>query len=416
MTTSNYISKLTLFLVCVVMCAVVAGQQNSDAVLEAKALIANGNQSKAFEALSAAIKQKPESRLYVERAEINLKLKNLDASLNDFNEANTLEEHSGDYGLAKVYAMKGDAVNSMKRLAMSMESAHKKSEKEIMLDPAFAAIENKPEWRQFWQKTWYSYKETWLSEIEYFISTNKLVDARSVLTELKAGYPESEEAMYAEILVNIASGKFDDAVKIATTLASSGSKKEKYLKVLAKAQTGQSNFAGASATYTKLIDMGVADAQLFIARAECFRKTGERNKALKDVERFMALYPENKEAIKLAGKLEVESGDNLKALEYFSRNIELNPNDAECYIDRANSYFSSKSWRWAINDYSMSLDLNPSNSDVWLNKGIALLSSGNDSDACHDFKRAYSLGNQKASPYISKNCLNQQSKDTAPLL
>jgi tetratricopeptide (TPR) repeat protein len=378
-------------------------------------LAANGNYSKAIALLSDPIELKPASRLYIERAEINLKLKNYDASLQDFNKANALEECSGDYGLAKVYAMKGDASNSMQRLAMSMESEYKRSEKEIMLDPAFAAIENRSEWRQFWQKTWYGYRETAVSEIEYLISTNKLADARNVLAELKSVYLESEEAMYAEVLVNIASGKFDDAVKSASALASSGNKKEKYLRVLAKAQTGQLNFAGASTTYTKLIEMEVADAQLFIARAECFRKTGETRKAVKDVEQFMALYPENKEAIRLAGKLEIESGDNIKALEYFSQNIKLNPNDAECYVDRANSYFSSKSWRWAINDYSMSLDLEPENSDVWLNKGIAVLSSGNVNDACYDFKKAYSLGNQKAAPYINRNCLNQQ-KDTASLL
>ena len=400
--------RLILFFTCIVMCAGITGQQNNDAILEAKALTASGNHSKALELLSGAIELKPESRLYIERAEINLKLRNYDASLNDFNKANALEERSGDYGLAKVYAMQEDASNSMKRLATSMESIYKRSEKEIMLDPAFSLIENRPEWRQFWQKKWYNSQETGVAEIEYFVSVNKLADARDALAELKAaGYSGTEETMYAEILINIAVGRFDDAIKSALTLASSENKKEKYLRVLAKAQTGQSNFAGASSTYTRLIEMGVTDAQLFIERAECFRKTGERSKALKDIERFMTLYPENKEAIRLAGKLEVESGDNIKALEYFSRNVELNPNDAECYVDRANSYFSSKSWRWAISDYSMSLDLDPENSDVWLNKGISLLSSGNVNDACYDFKRAYSLGNQKAAPYISRNCMNQ---------
>ena len=390
------------------MCAGVIGQQNNDAILEAKALIASGNHSKALALLSAAIESKPESRLYIERGEINLKLKNYDASLNDFNKANALEERSGDYGLAKTYAIQGDASNSMKRLAASMESIYKRSEKEIMLDPAFTVIENKPEWRQFWQKTWYNSQETGVAEIEYFVSTNKLADARNAISELKAsGYSGTEETMYAEILVNIAAERFDDAVKSALTLASSENKKEKYLRVLAKAQTGQSNFAGASSTYTRLIEMGVTDAQLFIERAECFRKTGERSKALKDVERFMALYPENKEAIRLAGKLEIESGNNIKALEYFSRNVELNPNDAECYVDRANSYFSSRSWQWAISDYSMSLDLDPVNPDVWLNQGISLLSSGNVIDACYNFKRAYSLGNQRAAPYINRNCINQ---------
>ena len=103
--------------------------------------------------------------------------------------------------------------------------------------------------------------------------------------------------------------------------------------------------------------------------------------------------------------MEANSGDNLKALEYFSKNLKLHPNDPECYIDRADSYFISKTWDLAINDYSMSLDLKPSNSDVWLNKGIALLNSGKVEDACHDFRISFRLGNKRVTDYISRNCI-----------
>jgi tetratricopeptide (TPR) repeat protein len=128
-------------------------------------------------------------------------------------------------------------------------------------------------------------------------------------------------------------------------------------------------------------------------------------KASDDVERYLALYPENKKAISMAGRLEMAKGDNIKALEYFSRNLKLYPNDAQCYIDRANSYFTAKSWDWAAKDYSMSLDLQPDDSDAWLNKGLSNLNLGKTSDACHDFKRAFSLGNKRAIELISRNCI-----------
>jgi hypothetical protein len=35
---------------------------------------------------------------------------------------------------------------------MNLRSPFRKSEKEVMLDPAFALVENRPEWRQFWKK------------------------------------------------------------------------------------------------------------------------------------------------------------------------------------------------------------------------------------------------------------------------
>ena len=126
---------------------------------------------------------------------------------------------------------------------------------------------------------------------------------------------------------------------------------------------------------------------------------------MNDLEKYLSLYPENKTALSLAGKVEAVSGDNLKALDYFSRNLKLHPNDADCYVDRANSYFVSRSWDWAVKDYSMSLDLNPSNSDAWLNKGIALLNASKVEDACHDFRKALSLGNKRASEYVSSNCI-----------
>jgi tetratricopeptide (TPR) repeat protein len=140
-------------------------------------------------------------------------------------------------------------------------------------------------------------------------------------------------------------------------------------------------------------------------RADCYRKTGETDKALSDLTKYLEIYPENSAALSLAGKVEAKSGDNLKALEYFSKNLKLHPNDPECYIDRADSYFVSKTWDLAINDYSMSLDLKPANSDVWLNKGIALLNSGKVEDACHDFRRSFHLGNKRVTDYISRNCI-----------
>jgi tetratricopeptide (TPR) repeat protein len=151
--------------------------------------------------------------------------------------------------------------------------------------------------------------------------------------------------------------------------------------------------------------MEIPDADLLLLRAECYKKTGETSRALSDIAEYLSYYPDNKIALSMAGKMEAASGNNLKALEYFSENLRLHPNDPECYVDRANSYFLSESWEWAIKDYSMSLDLAPGSSDVWLNKGIALVNAGKNDDACHDFKQSSALGNKKATEYISRYCI-----------
>jgi tetratricopeptide (TPR) repeat protein len=286
-----------------------------------------------------------------------------------------------------------------------MNSSYKKTEKEIMLDPALSKIQNRPEWRQFWKKEWYSTTEKSISEIEYYTSLGKIDDSKAVLSDLKKNYQSNDDILYAEALINLFSEKYTEVINTVFGLLTMNPDNEKYLRMLAKAQTGAANPSGASATYSRLLDKGVADAELLILRADCYRKTGETDKALTDIDKYLELYPENKSAISLAGKVEALSGDNLKALEYYSKNLKLHPNDPECYIDRANSYFVSKSWDWAIKDYSMSLDLKPDNSDIWLNKGIGLLNSGRVEDACHDFRKSMNLGNKRASEYISRNCI-----------
>jgi tetratricopeptide (TPR) repeat protein len=399
------IKKIIGLVWIVVLSGAVSGQQSVDYILKARAFDSEGKPDQAVKVLTEAISLSNESSLYVERAEARLSQRAWSDAISDLNEANKITPASGEFGLSRTYAFKGDAATSLYHLELSMNSAYRKSEKEIMLDPAFRQIENRPEWRQFWKKEWYSFSEKSISVIEYYVSSGMIEESKVALTDLKNNSGNQDDIIYAEALINLSSSRYDEAIRAVTGLIAANPASEKYLRLLAKAQTLTGNAAGATDTYTQLFSAGVADAGLLILRAECYRKTGENDKALKDLEKYLSLYPENKTALSLAGKVEAVSGDNLKALDYFSRNLKLHPNDADCYVDRANSYFVSKSWDWAIKDYSMSLDLSPSNSDAWLNKGVALLNTNKVEDACHDFRKALSLGNKRASEYISSRCI-----------
>jgi tetratricopeptide (TPR) repeat protein len=383
----------------------VTAQQPADFLMKARALCENGKPDQAVKVLTEAIASSNDSRFYIERAEAKISQHSYSDAISDLNEANKIAPSSGESGLSRIYALKGDAATSLYHLEQCMNSSYKRAEKAIMLDPSFNLIQNRPEWRQFWKKEWYSETEKGISEIEYYVATGKIDEAKTVLSEMRRNYQNNDDVKYGDAVINLSSGRYDDALGSLSGLVAASPSNEKYLRIMAKAQTQAGNPAGASITYTQLFDVGVADAGMLLLRAECFRKTGETDKALKDINKYLEMYPENKTALSLAGKVEAVSGDNLKAIDYYSRNLKLHPNDPECYIDRANSYFVASSWDWAINDYSMSLDLNPSNSEVWLNKGIALLSSGRVEDACHDFRKALSLGNKRASEYVSKNCI-----------
>ena len=383
----------------------VYGQQTVDYILKAKALTENGKPEQAINLLNVAISASKESSFYLERANAYILKGDYSAAILDLNEANKITPFSGEYGLSRIYALKGDAGTALYHLEMNLKSKYKEGEKKIMLDPAYIGIENSPEWRQFWKKDWYTIAEKGISEIEYLISVGKIDESKEVLSELKKSYDSNTDILYAESLIDLATGNYPEVIKVISGLNNSDTGNEKYLTLLAKAQTGANDPAGASLTYTRLLNSGVADAGLLLSRADSYSKTGETDKALNDIKKYLEFYPENRAALSMAGKIEAKSGDNLKAIDYFTQNLKIHPNDPECYIDRANSYFVAKSWKMAISDYSMSLDLRPTNSDVWLNKGIALLNSGDVDDACHDFRMAFHLGNKRVADYISRNCI-----------
>jgi Flp pilus assembly protein TadD len=385
--------------------AIISGQDVYDVILQSRALMDEGKAAKAVAVLSEFQPGKTDVRLLTLRGDAKLLTGDFEGAARDYKSAGSITPGSGDYGLARVYALAGDAVTSLHYLELTMKSSFRRSEKDIMLDKAFEKIENRPEWRQFWQKEWYTMADIKVSEIEYYVRAGKPDEARVHLDELESQYRGHSSALYAGSLIKIASGSFLEAAAILSDLLKSEPNDEKYLRALASAQTGALNHTGASITFSRLIEMEVPDAGLLLLRADCYRRTGERAKAMADIERYLSYYPGSREALSLAGRTESALGNNLKALEYLSENVRLHPNDPECYIERANSYFLSKSWQWAVNDYSMSLDLEPGNPEVYLSKGIALLNSGKMDDACYDFKKAFSLGSRKAVEYLSKYCI-----------
>ena len=231
-----------------------SGQEVSDYLLMAKAFNRTGHPERSVQILAEALNKLQDHRLYLERAEANILKADHSGAIADFNAASSLLPLSGEYGLAKVYAIKGDAATSTYHLELSMKSDFKRSEKEIMLDPAFGKIESRPEWRQFWKKDWYSLSEESLSEIEYYTSAGKIEEASASLNELRKSYPDSEITKYAESLVDISAGRFTAAVKTLTGLLSTDPGNEKYLRTLAGVQEALGNSAGASATYSNLLN------------------------------------------------------------------------------------------------------------------------------------------------------------------
>ena len=83
--------------------------------------------------------------------------------------------------------------------------------------------------------------------------------------------------------------------------------------------------------------------------------------------------------------------DKLKAIKYYSKAIELNPNDVAFYINRGNRYDEIGETQKAINDYKKSLELNPNYSEGLNNLAIMYCKERDYNTALKYFEKALYL-------------------------
>jgi tetratricopeptide (TPR) repeat protein len=88
----------------------------------------------------------------------------------------------------------------------------------------------------------------------------------------------------------------------------------------------------------------------------------------------------------------------------YNKCIELNPNYAYAYFNRAYIKFQKEDYIGAIEDYSEVINKSPSFAEAYLNRALILLIIENNEQACKDLSKAGELGIVKGYSLISKYC------------
>ncbi|HDI72543.1 MAG TPA: tetratricopeptide repeat protein, partial [Candidatus Altiarchaeales archaeon] len=76
------------------------------------------------------------------------------------------------------------------------------------------------------------------------------------------------------------------------------------------------------------------------------------------------------------GLREYEKGNYKQAIEYYSKAIEYNPNDASLYNNRGLAYYNLQQYDKAIADYTKAIEIKPDFADAYYNRGLAYFRKG----------------------------------------
>ena len=397
--------KILLSLAVLLASQMATGQAGYETLLRAVTLAGRGEAREAAALLPATADLNGDAALLAVRGDIYIKASMFREAKSDYMRAESLRQGAGLYGLAKCAAAEGDAKTAVSLLEAHLKSDLRKSEPQILLDDAFKPVSSSPEWRALWRKDWYKVYERKSWEIENYIKSGRNDMAEGAYAELSSVYPEMPVTEYSHARILMGSGRYREAADILASVTQESDTPAAWLYALAEAREGEGNSYAAAMVYDRLISARTPDPGLLLRKARMLIRSGDREDAKKEMQRYISIDPDNSEALGLIGRTYAEEGAIFEALPYLNENVEKHPGEASAFRLRGDAWLAARTWDRAAEDYTMSLDLDPENGMVNLNLGIALINSGRSDDACHYLRRARSLGVKEATEYLAKYCL-----------
>ena len=117
----------------------------------------------------------------------------------------------------------------------------------------------------------------------------------------------------------------------------------------------------------------------------------EYDRAIENYTKAMELKPDDAIAYSNRGAVYHDKCDDDHALADYGKAIELNPNLSEAYNNRGNIYHNNGNDALAIEDYTKAIELNPNYADAYYNRSIVYSDKGNDDLAIIDYTKSIEL-------------------------
>ncbi len=310
-------------------------------------------------------------------------------------EANRMESGKGNYMLARSFAITGQAAPAVQYLEKHLKSGFKRPRHEILLDSAFASIEETTDWKALWRQTWYSEVENLEFEVAYLRRSGDYVAA---LEKIEEGLSENQrrDELYAEkghILFLM--GNHQDAIR-AYSQAIQISGPAAYYQGRAEAYIQQEKYTEGIKDLERTLRLQPEKLNLYKRLGLLNQSAGNYPEATENILQYLEYFPASAEAHFICGEIYFDDRNYLKALGCFNRCLALDTGEAMYFEARGKTYLNTDTYAYALNDFTMALDLDPFNPRIWYMKGLCRLKLQNKDGARSDLEKAARYGSVKA--------------------
>ena len=147
----------------------------------------------------------------------------------------------------------------------------------------------------------------------------------------------------------------------------------------------------AFADLDRAIALDPNNARAFRERSNAYRSIGKLDRALADASEAVRLDPRDAKAFDNRGDVFVDKGQYDRAIQDYDEALRLDPKLSLAYRDRGAAYYFNKDYERAIKDYDEAIKLDPRSDRAYSNRGAAYGKLGRNTQAIADESEAIKL-------------------------
>ena len=147
----------------------------------------------------------------------------------------------------------------------------------------------------------------------------------------------------------------------------------------------------------------------FRERSNTYRAMGRLDSAIADASQALSLNPNDFEALKARGYAFDKNGQYDSSIADFSAALRLKPDDSMTYMDRGVEYYAKQDYQTAIRDFDQAIKLDPKNARAFSNRGAAQKALGHFDQSIADDNTAIKLDPKEPEFYDNRG-LNLAAK------
>ncbi|OFX21955.1 MAG: hypothetical protein A2041_10170 [Bacteroidetes bacterium GWA2_31_9b] len=362
-----------------------------------------GNYNNAIEGFSLLISDNPEKDILLARLEAYYMKGDYENALNECIQVEKVEKGIASEYLVKIYLQKNDIHKAEQKLLENLKSSYKIPMFKLLNHSDFSQLHDSFFLDSILKTNSYSSTDKQLFKVEKLIHSENYSDALFLANEIANRNPNVAQAYYFLSKINSHNNQLNDAKYYIDKALELKTSKIEYLNTRIEINIKLENFTEASVDIEKAIKLNPYILDLYLTKANILLNLQEYDKAIEQGNFYLALYPNNSDALFVHAKSYFKKGENFEALKFINESLNTKKSIKQ-YELRGDIYTETGTYQFAEMDYSMALDLNANEGDIWAKKGFARFKSGNKKGACSDWEKGKRYGSLLAIEYLEKYC------------